>query len=86
MINLFQHRDDNEAVKLRTFSDCMGRIGGQISNELGKTTERILKMYGFDSETGLPVEGACLPPASQTRLSQKRLRKNCRCWEVLLEQ
>lgn len=60
MINLFQHRDADETVKLRTFSDCVGRIGDRISNELEETTGRILKMYGFDSETGLPMEGACL--------------------------
>ena len=30
MLNLFQHRDVNETVKLRTFSDCVGRIGDQI--------------------------------------------------------
>ena len=60
MRNLFQHRDVNETVKLRTFSDCVGRIGDQISKELEKTTGRILKLYGFDSETGLPMEGVRL--------------------------
>lgn len=63
MINLFHHRDDSEAMKLRTLSDCVGRIGEQVSNELKETTGRILKMYGFDSETGLPMEGVSLSPS-----------------------
>lgn len=62
MISLFQHRGDNETVKLRTLSDSVGRIGKQISYELGKTTGRILAMYGFDAETGLPMEGVSLSP------------------------
>lgn len=62
MINLFQHRDDCEAVKLRTLSDCMDRTGSRISDFLMETSEKILKMYGFDGETGCPLEGACLSP------------------------
>lgn len=62
MLNLFQHRDSGQTIKLRTLSDCIGRIGNQISDKLEKTTEKILKMYGLDTQTGLPVEGVCLSP------------------------
>lgn len=85
MINLFQHRDDNEAVKLRTFSDCMGRIGGQISNELEKTTERILKMYGFDNETGLPVEGVCLSPSITDPVIPEKTEADMQVLERVIE-
>ena len=58
MLNLFQHRDASEAVKLRTLSDSVERVGEQISARLEETTQRVLKMYGFDSETGRPKERA----------------------------
>ncbi len=60
MINLFQHRDADQAMKLRTLSDCIERAGSRISDELEKTTGKVLKMYGLDAETGLPMEGVCL--------------------------
>lgn len=60
IINLFQHRDEFESVKLRTFSDSMNRMGSRISDTLTETSEKILKMYVFDSETGHPMEGVCL--------------------------
>lgn len=63
IFNLFQHRDGSQTIKLRTLSDFVGRIGERISNELEETTERILKTYGFDSETGLPMGGASLSPS-----------------------
>ena len=61
-MNRFQHRDAGQAMKLRTLSGCMERTGSQISDEMEKTTERVLKMYGLDAQTGLPVEGVCLSP------------------------
>jgi len=63
MLNRFQHRDASQTMKLRTLSDCMERMGSQISEELEKTTGSVLKMYGLDTETGLPVEGVCLSPS-----------------------
>ena len=60
MLNLLQHRDASEAVKLRTLSDSVERIGGQISARLEKTAQKVLEMNGFDSETGSPKEGVCL--------------------------
>ena len=60
MLNLFQHRDADQAMKLRTLSDCIERAGSRISDELEKTTGKVLKMYGLDAETGLPMEGVCL--------------------------
>lgn len=60
VINLFQHRPDSKAVRLRTLTDSMERIGGKISAALEETTEKVLERYGFDSETGLPQEGISL--------------------------
>ena len=60
MLSLFQHRDADQAMKLRTLSDCIERAGSRISDELEKTTGKVLKMYGLDAETGLPMEGVCL--------------------------
>lgn len=34
MINLFQHRDAGETIKLRTLSDSVERVGEQISARL----------------------------------------------------
>ncbi len=62
ILNLFQHRDAGQTMKLRTLSDCMERVESQISDELEKTTGRVLKMYGLDAQTGLPAEGVCLSP------------------------
>lgn len=72
VINLFQHRDSRGAVKLRTLSDCMDRIGGQISTALGETAERVLSMYGFDRETGLPKEGVALSENITTPCTPER--------------
>lgn len=60
IINHFQHRNGHDAIKLRTLADCMGRIGCKISQALGEASGRVLKMYGFDSENGLPMEGVSL--------------------------
>ena len=62
MLNLIQHRDASQTVKLRTLSDCMERVGNKISEELEKTAGRVLKMYGLDAQTGLPAEGVRLSP------------------------
>lgn len=58
-LNLFQHRDAGETIKLRTLSDSVERVGEQISARLEETTQKVLKMYGFNRETGCPMEGVC---------------------------
>ena len=60
MINLFLHREDEDAIKLRTLSDSMNRIGNKISCKLEETSGRILKMNGFNKETGLPEKNIIL--------------------------
>ena len=60
MINLFLHREDEDAIKLRTLSDSMNRIGNKISCKLEETSRRILKMNGFNKETGLPEKNIIL--------------------------
>lgn len=70
MINLFQHRDAGETIKLRTLSDSVERVGEQISARLEEMTQKVLKMYGFDSETGRPMRccgwnSACAPGLSR---------------------
>lgn len=57
-LNLFLHRGGADSVKQRTLSDAMERTGGGISAELARNTGKILGMYGFDRETGLPGEDA----------------------------
>ncbi len=60
MINLFLHREDEDTIKLRTLSDSMNRIGNKISCKLEETSGRILKMNGFNKETGLPEKNIIL--------------------------
>lgn len=60
MINLFFHRDSQDSIKLRTLSDSMDRIGGKISAGLEDIAGKVLKMYGFNKETGIPDEGVRL--------------------------
>ena len=55
ILNRFLGRTtDADKIKLRTLSDSICRIGNEISRELSAVTARILAMYGFDDETGLP--------------------------------
>lgn len=60
MMNLFLHREDEDSIKLRTLSDSMNRIGSKISGKLEELSGRILKMNGFDKETGLPGKDVIL--------------------------
>ena len=47
-------------IKLRTLSDSICHIGAEISEKLSDVTAYILSMYGFDSESGLPLDDAAL--------------------------
>lgn len=60
ILNRFLGRIDINTIKLRTLSDSMCRIGAEISEELSDVTAHILSMYGFDDESGLPLEKAVL--------------------------
>ncbi len=60
ILNRFLGRTDINSVKLRTLSDSISRIGAEISKELSNVTAHILSMYGFDGESGLPLEGMVL--------------------------
>ena len=60
ILNRFLGRRDINSVKLRTLSDSISRIGAEISKELSNVTAHILSMYGFDGESGLPLEGMVL--------------------------
>lgn len=60
ILNRFLGRSGRDAVKLRTLSDSICRIGGEISQELSSVTACILSMYGFDDESGLPMAGVAL--------------------------
>ena len=86
MINLFQHRDAGETIKLRTLSDSVERVGEQISARLEEMTQKVLKMYGFDSETGRPMEGVCLSASITSPPSRKRQKLTYRQWTSLLIQ
>ena len=60
ILNRFLGRTGAGTIKLRTLSDSICRIGNEISQELSDVTERILKMYGFDVDSGLPIDGVAL--------------------------
>lgn len=60
ILNRFLGRTGVNAIKLRTLSDGICRIGTEISKELSDVTAHILSMYGFDDESGLPLEGVVL--------------------------
>lgn len=60
ILNRFLGRNDMNTIKLRTLSDSICRIGAEISEKLSDVTAYILSMYGFDSESGLPLDDAAL--------------------------
>lgn len=60
ILNRLQGRAGTDTIKLRTLSDNMGRVGAEISQKLADLTANILSMYGFDDESGIPLEGAVL--------------------------
>lgn len=60
ILNRFLGRADTDTIKLRTLSDSICRIGAGISKELSDVTAHILSMYGFDDESGLPLEDVAL--------------------------
>lgn len=60
ILNRFLGRTDTNTIKLRTLSDSICRIGAEISEELSRVAAHILTMYGFDEESGLPLEDAVL--------------------------
>lgn len=57
---MFLGRKAEDAIKLRTLSDGICRIGTEISRKLSDVTADILSMYGFDNNSGLPLEGVVL--------------------------
>lgn len=59
LLNRFLGRKTENAIKLRTLSDCICRIGAEISQKLSDVTGDILTMYGFD-DNGLLSEGVVL--------------------------
>ncbi len=61
IINRFLGRSGANTIKLRTLSDTICRTGAEISQELSNITSLILTMYGFDTESGLPLEDVVLP-------------------------
>ena len=60
ILNRFLGRTGINTIKPRTLSDSICRIGTGISKELSDVTAHILSMYGFDDESGLPLEGVVL--------------------------
>lgn len=85
-LNLFQHRDAGETIKLRTLSDSVERVGEQISARLEETTQKVLKMYGFNRETGCPMEGVCFSASITSLPSRKRQRLTYGQWPASLIQ
>ena len=86
MLNLFQHRDAGEAVKLRTLSDSVERVGEQISARLEETTQRVLKYTGLTAEPAGPWKGSAFLPTSPPLPSRKRRRLTYGQWPASLVQ
>ena len=75
-INRFLHRAGTDAIKVKTLSDSVQRIGREISERLASAAGKNLEACGFSSDTGLPLEDAALPeniikPASPERTGQE---------------
>ena len=68
-LNRFLRRADTDTVKLRTLTNNILRMGKEISWELMTATERVLLLYGFDPDTGLPDENTVLPRNITTPIS-----------------
>lgn len=60
ILNRLLGRTGSDTIKLRTLSDSMCRIGDEVSTILSNVTAKILLMYGFDDESGLPMDGVAL--------------------------
>lgn len=59
-MNHFLGRTSETTIKLRTLSDCMCRVGNEVTQKLSNITAQTLRMYGFDKESGLPREDVTL--------------------------
>ena len=59
-LNLIYHKTEEDVISSRTLSDNAVRIGKDISRKFLNQTEEILKMHGFNPETGLVPEGVSL--------------------------
>lgn len=59
-LNLIYHKTEEDVISSRTLSDNAVRICKDISRKFLNQTEEILKMHGFNSETGLVPEGVSL--------------------------
>ncbi len=66
ILNRFLGRTGINTIKLRTLSDSICRIGTEVSEELSNITAHILSMYGFDDESGLPLEDVVLSDSITT--------------------
>jgi len=61
MVNLALHRAHDQELKTRTLADFVETFGNRISSELKSASSRILRKFGFDPETTLPLEESALP-------------------------
>lgn len=59
-LNLIYHKTEEDVISSRTLSDNAVRICKDISRKFLNQTEEILKMHGFNPETGLVPEGVSL--------------------------
>ena len=61
MTNLALHRPQDQELKPRTLADFIESFGNRISSELKRVSDRILRKFGFDPESSLPLEESALP-------------------------
>ena len=62
ILNLFYHRTGSEIVHLRTLSDSINRVGSEVCAAVKEQTDHTLRMYGFNTDTGLPEDDIELTP------------------------
>ena len=60
IINDIQHRKEGKTVKVCTMRDGIERMGRKIRENLEEGAGKIMRTYGFDSETGVPQDGISL--------------------------
>ena len=61
MLNRLLHREENKAIKGRTYQDFCHRSGQKLTDYMAENTKKILEQAHFDNKTGKPYDEAALP-------------------------
>ena len=86
MINLFQHRDAGETIKLRTLSDSVERVGEQISARLEEMTQKVaLKCTGLTVRPAAPWKGSVFLPASPPPAIPEKTEADIQAVDIIID-